>query len=88
MNRNFRLALVRDWQIKSERRVIDLTRYDLPAQEPADPSPAHPIKNWSLMNRMNQKDLRPQDTPRPLRNLAPEDLAFVLATLPQLRSMV
>ena len=88
MNRNFRLALLRDWQTESSRQVIDLTRYDLPAQEPADPSPAHPAKDWSLMNRINQKGLRPQDKPRALRDLAPGDLDFVLATLPELRTFV
>ena len=88
MNRNFRLALLRDWQIGSARQVIDLTRYDLPAQEPADPSPPHPVKNWSLMNRINQKGLRPQDKPRLLGELAPDDLEFVLATLPQLRTFM
>ena len=85
MNRKFRLALLRDWQNETERQVIDLTRYDLPAQEPADPSPAHPVKNWSLMNRINQKGLRPQDKPRPLRELAADDLELVLSTLPQLK---
>ncbi len=88
MNRSFRLALLRDWQMESARQVIDLTRYDLPAQEPVDPTPAHPVKNWSLMNRINQKGLRPQDKPRPLRDLAPGDLEFVLSSLPQLRSFV
>ena len=88
MNRSFRLALLRDWQMESARQVIDLTRYDLPAQEPADPTPAHPVKNWSLMNRINQKGLRPQDKPRPLRDLPPGDLEFVLSSLPQLRSFV
>jgi hypothetical protein len=85
MNRSFRLALLRDWQFNTRRQIIDLTRYDLPAQEPADPDPAHPQKNWSLMNRINQKGLRPQDKPRPLSALDPNDLDFVLATLPQLR---
>ncbi len=88
MNRHFRLALLRDWQLDSARQVIDLTRYDLPAHEPADPSPAHPAKNWDLMNRINQKQLRPQDKPRPLRELAPGDLASILDTLPQLRAYV
>ena len=88
MNRKLRLALLRDWQAETPRQVIDLTRYDLPAKEPADPSPAHPEKNWSLMNRMNQKGLRPQDKPRPMQDLAPEDLEFVLSALPQLRSSV
>ena len=88
MNRRFRLALLRDWQFDTDRQVIDLTRYDLPAHEPADPSPEHPEKNWDLMNRINQKQLRPQDKPRPLSRLAPDDLQFVLTTLPQLRKYV
>ena len=88
MNRKFRLALLRDWHSETARQVIDLTRYDLPAQEPADPNPAHPAKNWSLMIRINQKGLRAQDQPRPLRDLPSSDLEFILATLPQLRSFV
>lgn len=88
MNRRFRLALLRDWQANSQYQVIDLTRYDLPAQEPADPSPEHPVKNWSLMNRINQKGLRPQDKPRPLRELPPDDLDFVLAALPEVKQYV
>lgn len=86
MNRHLRLALLRDWHDGTPRKVIDLTRYDLPAHEPADPSPAHPAKNWSLLNRINQKGLRPQDQPRPLRDLRPDDLDFVLRSLPDLRS--
>jgi hypothetical protein len=88
MNRHFRLALLRDWHADGPRRVIDLTRYDLPAHEPADPDPEHPVKNWSLINRINQKGLRPQDSPRLLNELAPDDLHYVLKNLPQLRSLV
>ena len=88
MNGHFRLALQRDWHFNTPWQVFDLTRYDLPAHEPADPSPAHPAKNWSLVNRINQKGLRPQDTPRSLRDLAPDDLQFILKTLPELQSRV
>jgi hypothetical protein len=88
MNRHFRLALQRDWQADGPRQVIDLTRYDLPAHEPADPDPAHPAKDWSLINRINQKGLRPQDQPRPLRELAPDDLDLVLRVLPDLESYI
>jgi hypothetical protein len=63
MNKTFRLALLRNWHENSPERVIDFTRYDLPAREPADPSPRRPVKDWSLMNRINQKGLRPQDKP-------------------------
>lgn len=88
MNRSFRLALLRDWHNNTPYQVIDLTRYDLPAQEPPDPSPQHPVKNWSLMNRINQKGLRPQDKPRLLKELEPGDLELVLATLPDLKRLV
>ena len=88
MNQHFRLALQRDWHFETPWQVIDLTRYDLPAQEPPDPDPAHPQKNWSLLNRINQKGLRAQDKPRPLRDLAPDDLESILKTLPQLQARV
>lgn len=84
MNKNFRLALLHDWHAGTPKQVIDLTRYDLTAHEPGDPAPSRPAKDWSLMNRINQKNLRPQDRPKPLRDLSPDDLEFVLATLPQL----
>jgi hypothetical protein len=85
MNRSFRLALVRDWHFNTPYQVIDLTRYDLPAQEPQDASPQHPVKNWSLINVINQKGLRPQDKPRLLKELTPGDLEMVLAVLPDLK---
>jgi len=85
MNRDFRLCLLRDWHMDSPRQVIDLTRYDLPAHEPPDPDPAHPVKSWDLMNRINQKGLRPQDKPTPLAKLPGNDLQFVLSALPDLR---
>lgn len=88
MNQKFRLCLLRDWHMDTPRQVIDLTRYDLPAQEPPDPGIEHPIKSWDLMNRINQKGLRPQDTPRPLAALSADDLQFVLNTLPELKRYV
>jgi hypothetical protein len=50
MNQDFRLALLRDWKANGPELVIDFTRYDLPAAEPLDKG-----RNWSLMNRINQK---------------------------------
>ena len=83
MNRHLRLATVRDWHHEgSPKRVIDLTRYDLPAKEPADPDPQHPAKDWSLMNRINQKGLRPQDRPVLFRELAREDQEYVRRWVP------
>lgn len=69
MNKEFRLALLRDWHQNTPQNVIDFTRYDLKATEPADPNPQHPVKNWSLINVINQKNTRPQDNPRLIKEL-------------------
>ena len=85
MNPHFRLALLRDWHFDTPRKVIDFTRYDLPAREPADPSPERPAQDWDLMNRINQKGLRAQDTPVLLKELSEEDREFIYGVLPGLR---
>ena len=85
MNKSLRLALLRDWHQDTPQRVIDFTRYDLPAHEPADPDPQHPVKNWSLMNRINQKGLRPQDRPLLFGELENEEQEFIHNAFPQLR---
>lgn len=79
MNRDFRLALLRDVEASAPEQVIDFTRYDLPAREPEGLS-----RNWSLMNRINQKGLRPQDKPVPLAELAPDEIALIHARYPDL----
>jgi hypothetical protein len=84
MNRSFRLALLRNWKTSSPEQVIDFTRYDLPAQEPPDASPDKPMRNWSLMNRLNQKGTRLQDKPIRLRELAAEDQDFIRGSYPDL----
>jgi len=84
MNKEFRLALLRDWHMKSPVKVIDFTRYDLKAQEPADPSPDKPVKDWSLINVMNQKGLRPQDEPKLLQEMSKDDQALIRKYYPEL----
>ena len=84
MNRDFRLALLRNWKSGSPEQVIDFTRYDLPAQEPPDGSPDKPTRNWSLMNRLNQKGTRPQDKPVPLGDLSAEDRDCIRRRHPEL----
>ncbi len=79
MNRDFRLALLRDWQRHSPEQVIDFTRYDLPAAEPRAIT-----RNWSLLNVLNQKGTRPQDQPRPLSALSADDQALIRRRLPEL----
>ena len=77
MNRNFRLALLRDWQSNGPESVIDFTRYDLKAAEPPDAKPDQPARNWSLINRINQKRTRPQDQPVPLAELPADEREMI-----------
>ena len=83
MNRDFRLALLRESKDGPEK-VIDFTRYDLPAREPADPEPGKHSRNWSLMNRINQKGTRPQDKPVALADLTEEEQALIGKHYPEL----
>lgn len=85
MNREFRLALLRDWRADSPWMVIDFTRYDLPATEPQDAGPNHAVREWSLMNVINQKQTRgAKDTPRPLTELSESDQALIRKHYPVL----
>ncbi|MGB1130754.1 MAG: DUF3863 domain-containing protein, partial [Haloferula sp.] len=84
MNPDFRLALLRNWKKGSEEKVIDFTRYDLPAREPADPEPGKHSRNWSLMNSINQKGIRPQDRATPLTELTAEEQAIIKTRYPEL----
>ena len=79
MNCDFRLALLRDWRRNGPERVIDFTRYDLPASEPQDMT-----RKWSLMGQINQKGTRPQDAPVPLAELPKEDVERIVARYPEL----
>lgn len=84
MNRDFRLALLSRWSSQEPELVIDFTRYDLPAQEPSDGSFAKPTRNWSLMNRINQKGTRPQDKPVPISDFSNDDREVVGLHYPEL----
>ncbi len=84
MNKDFRLALLRDWKQNGPEQVIDFTRYDLPASEPSDPAPGHQSRNWSLMNGINQKGTRPQDMPVAISELPIQDRALIRKHYPQL----
>jgi len=81
MAREFRLALLRDWKANGLERVIDFTRYDLPALEPADMT-----RRWSLLGRINQKGTRPQDAPIPFEALAGEERELIGRRFPELRA--
>ena len=79
MAKEFRLALERNWKAKGPERVIDFTRYDVPAREPADAT-----RRWSLMGRINQKRTRPQDAPVPFDALASDERELILRRFPEL----
>ena len=82
MNREFRLALLRNWTKNDAPMVIDFTRYDLPAQEPQTLQ-----REWSLMNVLNQKGTRPQDKPLPLAQLSADDQRRIFAHYPELKKL-
>ena len=84
MNKSFRLATVRNWQQNTQPKIYDFTRYDFPAKEPADPSPEKPNKDWSLMNRINQKGLRPQDQPILFKEMKKDDKDLIARYYPEL----
>ena len=82
MNREFRLALLRNWQKQTPWMAIDFTRYDLPAHEPSTPQ-----REWSLMNVLNQKGTRPQDKATPLAQLPAEDQRLIYKHYPELKNL-
>ncbi len=88
MNKDFRLALLRNYGDPASEKLIDFTRYDLPAKEPADPSRGQAIRNWSLMNRLNQKGTRPQDKPIKIDELTSEEKAMIKSRYPKLLGSV
>jgi hypothetical protein len=63
-------------------KVIDFTRYDLPAQKPQVLQ-----REWSLMNVINQKGTRPQDKPMPLSQLSSDDQHRIFARYPALKKL-
>ncbi len=84
MNQDFRMAILRNWQDSESGEVIDFTRYDLKAQEPADPEPGQHSRNWSLMNRLNQKGVRPQDRPVDINSLSDDEKTLIKKWYPEL----
>ena len=84
MNADFRLAILRDWQKDEPGKVIDFTRYDLSAREPADPIAGKPTRNWSLINRINHKNQRPEDAPVSISALTEEEQTLIGKRYPEL----
>lgn len=72
MNRDFRLALLRNNNQSATEKVIDFTCYTIPAREPSEMT-----RRWSLMGEINQKQTRPQDKPVPLLQLSPDAKSLI-----------
>jgi hypothetical protein len=81
MNRDFRLALLRNWEQNTPETVIDFTNYDVPAKEPDTMT-----RRWSLLGEINQKQTRPQDKPIPFAQLPEQDQALILRRIPDLKN--
>jgi ketosteroid isomerase-like protein len=80
MNKQFRLATLRNIQENDPGQIIDFTRYDLPAKEPQEMT-----RQWSLMGQINQKETRPQDKPVALAELPEQDRRLILQRYPELQ---
>ncbi len=65
MNKDFRLALLKNIDQPASAKVIDFTNYTPYAKEPAEMT-----RKWSLLGEINQKQSRPQDKPKPLDSLS------------------
>ncbi|MGA2624942.1 MAG: DUF3863 domain-containing protein [Bacteroidota bacterium] len=81
MNKDFRLALLRNWKLNTPENVIDYTRYDLPATEPNEMT-----RSWSIMGEINQKQTRPQDKPIPLSELSKDIRSDIKKYYPKMES--
>ncbi|MDR1716816.1 MAG: DUF3863 domain-containing protein [Prevotella sp.] len=79
MNKDFRLALIKDWQKNRRENVIDFTNYNLKAEEPKDMT-----RKWSLMGEINQKQSRSQDKPKAIDKISPDGLALIKKYYPYL----
>ena len=84
MNKDFRLALLRDWKAGTPEKLIDFTRYDLKAMEPDDPKPGQNTRNWSLLNRLNQKGTRAQDKSIEIGQMNAPEQALIKRRYPEL----
>lgn len=79
MNKDFRLALVKDWQKNRQENVIDFTNYNLKAEEPKDMT-----RKWSLLGEINQKQSRSQDKPKPIDKISTEGITLIKKHYPYL----
>lgn len=79
MNKDFRMALMKDWQKNRIEYVIDFTNYNHKAEEPKEMT-----RKWSLLGEINQKQSRPQDKPTTIDKLLPESISLIKKYYPYL----
>jgi hypothetical protein len=81
MNKDFRLALIKDWQKNRcvQEYVIDFTNYNLKAEEPRDMT-----RKWSLLGEINQKQSRPQDKSKPINEISEDGILLIKKHYPYL----
>lgn len=65
MNKDFRLALIKDTTANAIEKVIDFTNYNLEAKEPISGT----TRSWSFKGEINQKQTRSQDKPIPISTI-------------------
>lgn len=76
------LALLSEIVLPEVTEVIDFTRYDVPAREPASRS----TRNWSLMGEIYQKRTRLQDKPLPINQMNDDKKGRIVKKYPDLLS--
>ena len=83
MNREFRLALLRNWTDRAALRWSSTSRDTICRRR----SRRTLQREWSLMNVLNQKGTRPQDKPVRLGQLSAEDQRRIYARYPELKKL-
>ena len=81
MNKDFRLAMLKNLGKDTLAKVIDFTNYTILAKEPLEMT-----RKWSLLGEINQKRTRPQDKPVPIDSLSANSRMLISKDYPQLLS--
>jgi thioredoxin-related protein len=82
-NKDFRFATLQNWKENGPKLVMDYTRYDKPYKEPS----GNVIeRHWDILDIINQKESRPQDTPKPFAELPKAEQEKILKWYPELKN--
>jgi Domain of Unknown Function with PDB structure (DUF3863)/Domain of Unknown Function with PDB structure (DUF3864) len=78
-NKGFRFATIQNWKENGPKLVMDYTRYNQPYKEPS----GNVIqRHWDILDIINQKESRPQDTYKPFTELPQEEQQKILKWYP------